>query len=62
MVCEPAATKRIKRGALAGHEVDDGGVMMDRYLSEIVREKHDAMREAARHWFAAALRLLQHRD
>jgi hypothetical protein len=34
---------------------------MDRYLSDIVREKREAMREAACRWLATALRFLQDR-
>jgi len=34
---------------------------MDRYLSDVVREKREAMRDAARRWLATALRFLQHR-
>ena len=32
---------------------------MDRYLSEVVREKREAVYEVARYWLATALRLLQ---
>jgi len=32
---------------------------MDRYLSDVVREKREAMFGAARRWLATALRLLQ---
>lgn len=31
---------------------------MDRYLSDVVREKREAVRDATRQWFAAALKLL----
>jgi hypothetical protein len=32
---------------------------MDRYLSDVVREKRDAVRATARRWLATALRFLQ---
>jgi hypothetical protein len=56
MVCEPAVDPtEEQRARRPAKEV----AVMDRYLSDVVREKREAVYDVARHWVATALRLLQ---